>query len=129
MDNVAFPDKSEREFMQEFDLKTAESVHRLQNRLKPLMLRRLKEDVEKSIPTKEETIIEVEQTEIQRAYYRAILEKNFSFLRESKSKHVPNLINAVMELRKCCIHPYLIKGAEEKILDQTHTPNTPEDHM
>jgi len=48
--------------------------------LKPMMLRRLKEDVEKNLAPKEETIIEVELTNIQKKYYRAILEKNFSFL-------------------------------------------------
>jgi hypothetical protein len=82
------------------------------------MLRRLKEDVEKSIPVKEETIVEVELTDIQRAYYRAILERNFPFLKQgTKAKNMPNLINAMMELRKCCIHPYLLRGAEEKVLD------------
>ena len=74
-------------------------------------MRRLKEDVEKSIPVKEETIIEVELTNIQKRYYRAILERNFGFLMKgAKSNNMPNLINTMMELRKCCIHPYLIKG-------------------
>lgn len=35
-----------------------------------MMLRRLKEDVEKSLAPKEETIIEVELTAIQKKYYR-----------------------------------------------------------
>jgi chromodomain-helicase-DNA-binding protein 7 len=30
---------------------------------------------------------------------------------------VPNLMNTMMELRKCCIHPYLLNGAEEQIQD------------
>lgn len=55
-------------------------VQKLQAILKPMMLRRLKEDVEKKLAPKEETIIEVELTNIQKKYYRAILEKNFSFL-------------------------------------------------
>ena len=99
-------------FLKEYgNLKRSEDVERLQQLLKPLMLRRLKEDVEKSIPIKEETIIEVELTSIQKRYYRAILEKNFGFLMKgAKSNNMPNLINTMMELRKCCIHPYLIKG-------------------
>src|SRR5690606_3500752 len=48
--------------------------------LKPLMLRRMKEDVETTIPMKEETVIEVELTMTQKRYYRAILEKNLEFL-------------------------------------------------
>lgn len=36
----------------------AEDVSRLQERIKPYLLRRMKEDVEKAVPPKEETIIE-----------------------------------------------------------------------
>jgi len=79
--------------------------------LKPMMLRRLKEDVEKSLAPKEETIIEVELTNIQKKYYRAILERNFSFLAKgTTTANIPNLMNTMMELRKCCNHPYLING-------------------
>lgn len=75
------------------------------------MLRRLKDDVEKNLAPKQETIIEVELTNIQKKYYRAILEKNFSFLTKGAYQHnMPNLINTMMELRKCCNHPYLING-------------------
>lgn len=97
------------------NLKTAAEVDKLQQLLKPLMLRRFKEDVEKSIPVKEETIIEVELTTTQKAFYRAILEKNFGFLKKGGSAG-PSLINIMMELRKCCIHPYLIAGAEDRIV-------------
>lgn len=77
-----------------------------------MMLRRLKEDVEKNLAPKKETIIEVELTNIQKKYYRAILEKNFSFLSKGgTTANVPNLMNTMMELRKCCNHPYLIDGA------------------
>ncbi|ELA42339.1 uncharacterized protein VICG_00739, partial [Vittaforma corneae ATCC 50505] len=103
-------------FLQEFKMEKSEDVQKLQNVLKPLMLRRMKEDVETTIPMKEETIIEVELTTIQKRYYRAILEKNIEFLTKGDRSNAPNLINAMMELRKCCIHPYLIKGAEEKII-------------
>lgn len=107
---------SQQNFLEEFRLEKTEDVERLQNLLRPLMLRRMKEDVEKSIPLKEETIIEVELTMIQKRYYRAILEKNLEFLKKGGSEVAPNLLNAMMELRKCCIHPYLIKGAEESII-------------
>nr|XP_031548079.1 chromodomain-helicase-DNA-binding protein 7 [Vicugna pacos] len=122
---------SETTFMQEFgDLKTEEQVQKLQAILKPMMLRRLKEDVEKNLAPKEETIIEVELTNIQKKYYRAILEKNFTFLSKGGGQaNVPNLLNTMMELRKCCNHPYLINGAEEKILEEfkeTHNADSPD---
>lgn len=59
----------------------------------------------------------MELTNIQKKYYRAILEKNFSFLSKGGAggaggggASVPNLLNTMMELRKCCNHPYLING-------------------
>jgi len=103
---------SNQEFMEEFgDLKTDTQVTKLQAVLKPMMLRRLKEDVEKNLAAKEETIVEVELTNTQKKYYRAILEKNFEFLYKGASNsNMPNLMNTMMELRKCCNHPYLING-------------------
>ncbi|KAF8984052.1 choline dehydrogenase 6 [Entomortierella lignicola] len=111
---------NEKAFLAEYgNLKTAAEVDKLQQLLKPLMLRRFKEDVEKSIPVKEETIIEVELTTTQKAFYRAILEKNFGFLKKGGAAG-PSLINIMMELRKCCIHPYLIAGAEDRIVSEKH---------
>lgn len=51
---------------------------------------------------------------IQKQYYRAILERNFTFLSKGPGSGscVPSLLNVVMELRKCCNHPYLIQGEE-----------------
>jgi len=82
-----------------------------------MMLRRLKEDVEKTLASKEETIIEVELTNIQKKYYRAILERNFTFLAKGGTyTNFPNLMNTMMELRKCCNHPYLINGTHRVLL-------------
>ncbi|KAM9790504.1 chromodomain-helicase-DNA-binding protein 8 isoform X2 [Syngnathus typhle] len=133
LEPAQFP--SEIEFLREFgDLKTEEQVQKLQAILKPMMLRRLKEDVEKNLAPKQETIIEVELTDIQKKYYRAILERNFSFLSlgANSNSNVPNLLNTMMELRKCCNHPYLINGAEEKIvaeLRQVYDPLAPDFHL
>uniref|UniRef100_A0A8C5HF58 Chromodomain-helicase-DNA-binding protein 6-like n=1 Tax=Gouania willdenowi TaxID=441366 RepID=A0A8C5HF58_GOUWI len=126
LEPLQFP--SERAFLEEFgDLKTDEQVKKLQAILKPMMLRRLKDDVEKNLAPKEETIIEVELTNMQKKYYRAILEKNFSFLSKGANQHnMPNLINTMMELRKCCNHPYLITGAEEKILESFRKSHSPD---
>lgn len=125
LEPAKFP--SEKHFMDTYGgMKSATDVESLQLLLKPLMLRRLKEDVEKSIPVKEETIVEVELTTTQKKWYRSILEKNFSWLKQgSKKGNVPNLINTMMELRKCCIHPWLLKGAEDQILEELNA-NTAE---
>ncbi len=70
--------------------------------MEPFLLRRLKSDVETKIPPKEETVIDVELTGVQKQYYRAIYERNTEFLMKGgKSRNnAPNLMNIVMELRK-----------------------------
>lgn len=97
------------------NLSNHEQVSRFQGLLRPFLLRRMKEDVAKKIPAKEETVIEVELTLLQKQYYRAVLEKNRTFLNAGcKSSNVPKLINVVMQLRKVCNHPFLIEGVEDK---------------
>lgn len=95
-----------------------EQVEELQKLLGPYILRRVKEDVEKSIPPKEETIIAVELTTLQKQYYRAIYDKNKSFLYRGTKNGLPTLNNIQLQLRMCCNHPFLIKGVEDRELDE-----------
>jgi SNF2 family DNA or RNA helicase len=115
-DNKAFADKDA--FLEKFgEMTDADQVGELHTILKPYLLRRVKEDVEKSLPPKEETILEVSLTPIQKKYYKAIYERNTQFLyKGSKPSNAPSLMNVMMELRKCCNHPYLVRGAEERII-------------
>lgn len=107
------------EFQQKYgDINDSGKVRKLTDHISPFVLRRLKETVEKSIPSKEERIIEVELTVLQKTYYRAIFEKNREFLVRGCSKsNTPKLMNVEMELRKCCNHPWLIKGVVEREVD------------
>ncbi|BBM99082.1 protein Mpsnf1.8 [Marchantia polymorpha subsp. ruderalis] len=107
---------SEDEFLEKYgDLRNAEQVKELQESvLRPRLLRRMKEDVEKSIPQKKETIVWVELTREQRIYYRAVYENNVgTLLKGSTSSNVSSLRNVAMELRKVCNHPFLCDGFEE----------------
>ncbi|EEY65872.1 chromodomain-helicase-DNA-binding protein, putative [Phytophthora infestans T30-4] len=114
------------EFNQNFGkLHSQEQVVRLQQLLAPFILRRVKEDVEKSIPPKEETIVSVELTTLQKQYYRAIYDKNKSFLYRGTKNGLPTLNNIQLQLRKCCNHPFLIKGVEERELDELGSNPTP----
>jgi len=108
---------SDREqFCEEFgSLREAEQLQRLHVKLKPYLLRREKEHVEKKVPPKEEIIVEVELTAPQKQYYRAIYEQKTGFLYKGGAKDGPSLSNLAMELRKCCNHPFLIKGAETEL--------------
>ncbi|CAN0188476.1 unnamed protein product [Ectocarpus sp. 6 AP-2014] len=113
------------------DLQAAEDVSELQEAIKPYLLRRMKEDVEKAVPPKEEIIIEVELTEIQKQYYRAIYDRNTTFLLQGKkqAKDAPSLMNLAMQLRKCCNHPFLISGVEDDVSQQLGGNKTSKEHL
>ena len=97
---------------------TAEQVMSIREALKPRMLRRLKDDVEK-IPAKEEIVVRVELSAQQRGYYTAVAEKNIGVLLEgAKSKNTPQLRNICMELRKVCNHPFLCDGLEDDYIQR-----------
>ncbi|KAM3576532.1 hypothetical protein VYU27_001522 [Nannochloropsis oceanica] len=95
------------------DIKDHAALASLQATIRPYLLRRMKEDVEKGLPPKEETLIDVELTGVQKQYYRALYEKNAEFLLGGrKAVDGPSLMNLCMELRKCCNHPFLNRGVE-----------------
>jgi chromodomain-helicase-DNA-binding protein 7 len=100
------------------DLRTAAQLDALTAETRRYMLRRMKEDVEKSVPPKEETHVSVELTGLQRTYYRALYEKNLAVLhpRGKKACDGPSLMNVAMELRKCCNHPFLLRGVRDQVL-------------
>ncbi|KAI9900202.1 hypothetical protein N3K66_004464 [Trichothecium roseum] len=89
-------------------------VQQLHRVLRPFLLRRVKSDVEKSLLPKKETNVYLGMSDMQVKWYQKILEKDIDAVngaggkRESKTR----LLNIVMQLRKCCNHPYLFEGAE-----------------
>ena len=95
-----FPDLDD--FQRNFgNMANKEQVENLQQLISPYMLRRIKEDVATDIPSKEETVIDVELTSIQKQYYRAIFEHNHAFLSLGSTRtNAPKLMNIQMELRK-----------------------------
>ena len=101
-------------FLSEFeDIAKEDQIKKLHEILGPHMLRRLKSDVLKGIPTKSEFIVRVELTPFQKKYYKYILTKNFEALNMKGSAPV-SLLNIMMELKKCCNHPYLFATAAEE---------------
>jgi SNF2 family DNA or RNA helicase len=111
-------------FKEEFgDLSSSEQIDKLHKMLKPFLLRRMKEDVESSIPPLQETIIDIELTTIQKTIYRALYERNKNILSKSFSggNFTTSLNNLEMQLRKCCNHPFLIKDIEYEFLKSVDT--------
>ena len=89
-------------------------VKQLHKILSPFLLRRVKSDVETSLLPKKELNVYVGMTAMQIKWYRKLLEKDIDAVngvlgkREGKTR----LLNIMMQLRKCCNHPYLFEGAE-----------------
>ncbi|TNN45053.1 Chromodomain-helicase-DNA-binding protein 1 [Liparis tanakae] len=84
----------------------------LHKELEPFLLRRVKKDVEKSLPAKVEQILRVEMSAIQKQYYKWILTRNYKALSKGKGS-TSGFLNIMMELKKCCNHCYLIKHPED----------------
>ncbi|XP_006257589.3 probable global transcription activator SNF2L1 isoform X4 [Rattus norvegicus] len=116
--NFLLPDvfNSADDFDSWFDTKNClgdqKLVERLHAVLKPFLLRRIKTDVEKSLPPKKEIKIYLGLSKMQREWYTKILMKDIDVLNSSGKMDKMRLLNILMQLRKCCNHPYLFDGAE-----------------
>ena len=93
-----------------------QEIKKLQEALQPFILRRVKKDVETSLPQKTEKIIRVELSDIQTEWYKNIYTKNYGVL-NAKGKQKVSLLNIVMELKKISNHPFLFPSAEEDIMN------------
>ncbi|TRY87892.1 hypothetical protein DNTS_010191, partial [Danionella cerebrum] len=128
-------------------------VERLHAVLRPFLLRRIKAEVEKSLPPKKEVKIYLGLSKMQREWvdstlmlriyhyksapnsdlmslerllsslesedseplkgrYTRILMKDIDILNSAGKMDKMRLLNIMMQLRKCCNHPYLFDGAE-----------------
>ncbi|XP_041379818.1 LOW QUALITY PROTEIN: SWI/SNF-related matrix-associated actin-dependent regulator of chromatin subfamily A member 5-like, partial [Gigantopelta aegis] len=94
------------------NLEDSKLVDRLHTVLRPFLLRRLKSDVEKKLPPKKETKIYVGLSKMQRELYTGILLKDIDLVNGAGRMEKMRLLNIIMQLRKCCNHPYLFDGAE-----------------
>ena len=127
MESFLHKDDSSADGDEEKSKKVVEALHKI---LRPFLLRRVKSDVEKSLlPSKllqiyffymiitsqieKEINIYVGLTEMQRKWYRSVLEKDIDAVNglTGKKEGKTRLMNMVMQLRKVTCHPYLFDGA------------------
>ena len=95
---------------QEIDFETIDSeqeqyIKDLQKKISPFILRRLKKDVEKSLPSKSERILRVELSDIQTEYYKNIITKNYAALNAGNRGSQISLLNIMSELKR---HPIIL---------------------
>ena len=90
-------------------------VTKLHQILRPFLLRRLKNDVELELPKKYEFILFAWMTEWQQMMYSDLLKRE---LADSTGKPT-RLQNVLMQLRKCCNHPYLFDWPVDEAGNET----------
>lgn len=100
----------EQAFLDKFgDVRSEEKLSELKKTLEPYLLRRLKEEVETSIPPLQENIIEIDLTQLQKVVYKTLYEKNKGTLQKGVGLNYISIMNNLeMQLRKCCDHPFLL---------------------
>ena len=119
--------ESEEDFKEAFDFsqmdenvdEKLEMVKKLHKILKPFMLRRVKADLEVKLPDKIEINLSVPLTKKQIDLYTDILTQVGGYSEiisekesTSKSFSAKGFNNVLMQLRKCCNHPYVFPGTE-----------------
>lgn len=127
--NFLYPDVflSNKPFAEAFDIVhnvvNKETLHAAQKLLSIFMLRRLKDQVEKLMPKKIETKVLCPLSSTQVFWYKALLMKDIGALARTEDGNVNGssakvLNNLIMQLRKCCLHPFLFPDAEGDV-DET----------
>lgn len=94
----------------------AKLIENIRQATSPYMLRRVKAQVETSMPGKTEKIIRVELSDEQTHYYKNIITRNYDALNAGSNAAKVSLLNIVMELKKASNHPFIFDGAEERLL-------------
>ncbi|KAK1380108.1 putative ATP-dependent DNA helicase CHR12 [Heracleum sosnowskyi] len=81
-------------------------IRRLHHVIRPFILRRKKEEVEKYLPQKSQVILKCDMSAWQKVYYHQVTDVGRVGLGTGTGKS-KSLQNLSMQLRKCCNHPYL----------------------
>ena len=112
-------------------------VQKLHTLLKPFLLRRLKSDVEANLAEKTEIVLYAGMSELQKRYYTAMRDRTLdAVLNEDRLRDgIPSadgkapapvrLLNILMQMRKCCNHPYLVDqgtGMRGSLMDYRTDP-------
>ncbi|OWZ12920.1 hypothetical protein PHMEG_00013839 [Phytophthora megakarya] len=95
--------------------KKVEVIAKLHEILRPFLLRRLKGDVVEEMVSKTEIFVYCSMTSIQREYYEMIrngtlakaMEEKWGKFQANRTFNTRTVRNKMMQMRKCCLHPYL----------------------
>ena len=92
-------------------------IRRLHKVLRPFLLRRLKKDVEKDLPDKQEKVIKCRFSALQAKLYKQLVTHNKMSVSDGKggTKGMRGLSNMLMQLRKLCNHPFVFEEVETQM--------------
>lgn len=92
-------------------------IRRLHKVLRPFLLRRLKKDVEKDLPDKQERVIKCRFSALQTKLYMQLMTHNKLAVADGKGgkTNMRGLSNMLMQLRKLCNHPYVFEPVEDQM--------------
>ncbi|KAJ8565858.1 hypothetical protein K7X08_008434 [Anisodus acutangulus] len=101
--NAPFADKCDVSLTDEEELLV---IRRLHHVIRPFILRRKKDEVEKFLPGKTQVVLKCDMSAWQKVYYQQVTDVGRVGLDSGTGKS-KSLQNLTMQLRKCCNHPYL----------------------
>ncbi|KAJ5223611.1 hypothetical protein N7468_008153 [Penicillium chermesinum] len=92
-------------------------IRRLHKVLRPFLLRRLKKDVEKDLPDKQERVIKCRFSALQTKLYKQLVTHNRLAVSDGKGGKtgMRGLSNMLMQLRKLCNHPFVFEPVEDQM--------------
>lgn len=92
-------------------------IRRLHKVLRPFLLRRLKKDVEKDLPDKQERVIKCRFSALQAKLNKQLATHNKLVVSDGKGGKtgVRGLSNMLMQLRKLCNHPFVFESVEDEM--------------
>ena len=92
-------------------------IRRLHKVLRPFLLRRLKKDVEKELPDKQERVIKCKFSALQTKLYKQLVNNQTLSISDGKGGKtmMRGLTNMLMQLRKLCNHPFVFEAIEEQV--------------
>ncbi|KAL5342964.1 SNF2 family N-terminal domain-containing protein [Aspergillus crustosus] len=92
-------------------------IRRLHKVLRPFLLRRLKKDVEKDLPDKQERVVKCRFSALQAKLNKQLATHNKMIVSDGKGGKVGmrGLSNMLMQLRKLCNHPFVFEQVEDQV--------------
>ena len=105
-----------REFISKIERNNMIALEILQAKIKPFILRRVKKQVLKELPDKQEQVVFSEMTNKQVAIYSEVLERvkndvNQLIEKQGFNRSRIQVLSALLKLRQICNHPHLIDNS------------------